>query len=67
MIIVNNIECESFIVTGRMYGSLTRRFNKIFTGDRVGFMYAEMINLWNGSIWGITKEGKRKLIKRIQN
>tara|TARA_B000000557_G_scaffold259061_1_gene254364 strand:- start:2077 stop:2247 length:171 start_codon:yes stop_codon:yes gene_type:complete len=31
------------------------------------FTAASMINLWHGSIWGISENGKRKLLKRIYN
>ena len=31
------------------------------------FSAASMINLWNGSIWGVMENGKRKLLRRIYN
>lgn len=38
-----------------------RRFKRMTYSDP---FYAFGINLWRGSVWGITKEGKRKLLKR---
>ena len=31
------------------------------------FSAASMINLYSGSIWGVMKNGKRKLIRRVYN
>ena len=31
------------------------------------FSAASMINIYSGSIWGITENGKRKLLRRVYN
>ena len=51
-----------FEVTGMMKGG--RRFKPLRFSS---FKTAEIINLWNGSIWGVTENGKRKLLKRVYN
>lgn len=51
-----------FIVTGKEYLS-DKRFKSVYTKSFTAFH----INLWNGRVWGITKEGKRKLLKRVIN
>jgi hypothetical protein len=64
-----NLYLENFtqlIVTGRYYNS-NRRFKRTYEATRAGYSTAMMINLWNGSVYGVTKEGKRKLIKRVIN
>jgi hypothetical protein len=40
------------------------RFKKMVFAS---FKAASMINLWSGSVWGITECGKRKLLKRVYN
>lgn len=55
---------KGFVVTGLLYNS-RKRFTKSFGVD--GFSSAYSINLWNGSIWGVLPNGKRELIKRINN
>lgn len=57
---------DKFIVTGKLYGT-NIRFRKIYNGTVEGYYTAMGINLYNGSVWGQTEEGKRKLIKRIIN
>lgn len=51
-----------FVVTGRYYLS-DKRFKSVYTKSFMAFN----INLWNGRVWGVTKEGKRKLLKRVIN
>jgi hypothetical protein len=58
---INNMFVK-FVITGRLYNSNTR-----FRMSRTTIGQALCINLWNGSIWGVTKEGKRKLLKRVIN
>ena len=41
-------------------------------GNRFKDVYADgkralRINLWQGSVWGVTDTGKRKLLKRVYN
>tara|TARA_S200000501_G_C20621934_1_gene655018 strand:+ start:78 stop:248 length:171 start_codon:yes stop_codon:yes gene_type:complete len=31
------------------------------------FHAANMINLWEGSVWGVLENGRRKLLKRVYN
>ena len=31
------------------------------------FHTANMINLWQGSVWGVLESGRRKLLKRVYN
>ena len=41
-----------------------RRFKKrVFRS----FYAANMINLWEGSVWGVLENGRRKLLKRVYN
>lgn len=40
------------------------RFKKMVFGS---FKTASMINLYAGSVWGITEDGKRKLLRRVYN
>lgn len=49
-------------ITGNLYNS-KKRFLKIVSD----WFTADSTNLWRGSIWGVTKEGKRRLIKRVWN
>ena len=49
-----------FEVTGRMRGG--KRFKPLKFSS---FMAASMTNLHSGSIWGITEDGKRKLLRRV--
>lgn len=58
---INNMFVK-FVVTGKEYLS-----NKCFRLVYKESWYAFSINLWNGRVWGITKEGKRKLLKRVIN
>ncbi len=51
-----------FEVTGMTRGG--KRFKALSFSS---FTAASMINLWNGSIWGITEDGKRKLLRRVYN
>ena len=40
-----------------------KRF-KICTHNR---MHALAINLWRGSVWSVSEEGRRRLMKRVYN
>ena len=51
-----------FEVTGMMRGG--RRFKSLRFSS---FKAASMINLYTGSIWGVTEDGKRKLLRRVYN
>ena len=51
-----------FEVTGTLRNG--SRFKKMQFSS---FNAASMINLYSGSIWGITEDGKRKLIRRVYN
>ena len=52
----------TFEVTGMTRGG--RRFKPMrFSSLRA----ASMINLYSGSVWGVTEDGKRKLLKRVYN
>lgn len=51
-----------FEVTGTLRNG-SRFKKKTFSG----FNAASMINLYSGSIWGVTEDGKRKLLKRVCN
>ena len=50
-----------FHVTGIDFSG--RRFKMTFGS----FKAANMINIWEGSVWGVTDCGKRKLLKRVYN
>ena len=51
-----------FHVTGTNLSK--RRFKRMTFSS---FKAANMINLWKGSVWGVTESGKRKLLKRVYN
>jgi hypothetical protein len=51
-----------FEVTGVLRDG--RRFEKMVFES---FKKASMINLYSGSVWGITEDGKRKLLRRVYN
>jgi hypothetical protein len=51
-----------FEVTGTLRNGV--RFKKMQFSS---FNAASMINVWNGSIWGVTEDGKRKLLRRVYN
>ena len=51
-----------YIVSGRYFNS-----NKKFRNRYSSAIYALNINLWNGRVWGVIKEGKRKLLKTVIN
>lgn len=40
-----------------------KRFKRVYSN----LHYALSINLWNGSVWQVDENGKRKLIKRVYN
>lgn len=51
-----------YVVTGKLYNSNTR-FRREFQMARWAFS----INLWNGRVWGVLPNGKRKLLKTVTN
>jgi hypothetical protein len=51
-----------FEVTGMLRDG--SRFEKMVFSS---FKTASMINLYSGSVWGITEDGKRKLLRRVYN
>ncbi len=51
----------TFIVTGTLRNG--RRFKLRTTNG----MHAAGINLWRGSVWAETPDGKRRLLKRVFN
>lgn len=53
---------DHFVVTGLLYNS-TKRF---VTKHKESF-WSFGVNLWRGSVWGVSKEGKRTLLKRVYN
>ncbi len=60
------IEFVKFLVTGFYYNT-TMKFRSIYGGSQADYHTINSINLWRGRIWGITSEGKRKLIKSVYN
>jgi len=63
MIVIDVAQYVKFVVTGTtVYG---KRFRKQFDGS--AHLYTFGINLWNGSVWGVLPNGKRKLLKRASN
>lgn len=62
---VNLDDYLGFDVTGTdVYG---RRFKRSYSSNKAGFFTAFGINLHNGSVWGVRKDGTRKLLKRVYN
>jgi hypothetical protein len=53
---------KEFHVTGSYTSG--RRFKRMTFSS---FASADMINLWNGSVWGVLENGNRKLLKRVYN
>jgi hypothetical protein len=53
-----------FIVTGILTNG--KRFKKIYSGSSIGYETAKGINLFQGSLWAITMDNKKKLIKRVR-
>jgi hypothetical protein len=53
-------QITGFKVTGRYYNS-SKRFSNTYTS----FDQAMMINLWNGSVWAMLDNGKKRLLKRV--
>ena len=51
-----------FEVTGKLRDG--SRFKKMTFSS---LMVASMINLYQGSIWGVQENGKRKLLRRVYN
>ncbi len=55
------------VVTGRLYRS-NKRFKYVYDASPEGYRTAMMINIWNGSVWGIGAfTGKKILLKRVNN
>ena len=50
-----------FQVTGLTWRG--KRFRLTYSEPHMAFG----INLWNGSIWGVLPNGRRKLLKRVYN
>lgn len=59
-------EFKGFVVTGRLYNS-NKRFSRHFGAGLENAKHAFGINLWNGAVYGIKHDGKRKLLKRVTN
>lgn len=55
-----NSDFKEYHVTGTLYRS-KKRFKMVYSS----FMHADMINLCNGSIFGVKEDGKRTLLKRV--
>ena len=53
---------KSFQVTGKLRSG--KRFKKLNFNS---FHAANMINIYNGSVWGVKEDGTRKLLKRVYN
>lgn len=56
---------KGFVVTG--VDTSGKRFKSSHSSNTQGAMTAFSTNLWQGSVWGILKDGKRKLLKRVYN
>lgn len=54
-------DTNKYVVTG-----IDRR-GKRFSHRYSNFFQAMGINLWNGSVWEVNPQGKRKLLKRVHN
>lgn len=50
-----------YVITG------TTVQGKRFRMQTSNAMHADCINLYNGSVWGVKTDGKRKLLKRVSN
>lgn len=55
-------EYTTFVITGLTY--MKERFKITHSANQAGWYMANKISMLKGSIWGITPEGKRKLLKR---
>ncbi len=55
---------DGFIVTGTLVNG--RRFKFSYASNISSLRHAMGINLWRGSVWGVTDK-KRTLIKRVWN
>lgn len=62
-------QIAAFVVTGRLYQSNKRFVNRYTCGENSKSAYetAMMINLWKGSVWAELENGKRELLKRVNN
>lgn len=60
----NDLDKEFFRyrVTGRYYNS-----NRRFSMGKEKAIEAFSINLWNGRVWGVRKDGSRQLLKTVIN
>lgn len=59
-------DAVKLIVTG--VDTKNKRFRPMqYTNDIAGRMTAYGINLYRGSIWGISKEGQKFLLRRVYN
>jgi len=59
--IFNSSDFAGYIVTGILTNG--QRFRKL----TLNWHYANAINLWRGSVWGMQHNGHRKLLKRVNN
>jgi len=59
---VQDLRYISYIVIGYYYNT-----NKKFRNEYSNRFTAMSINLWNGRVWGILSNGKRKLLKTVIN
>lgn len=64
-VIVNDKKCYGFVVTGEDRDG--RRFSQTYSGSVPGWMHANCINKWKGSIWGLTEDGRRFLLQTTVN
>ncbi len=53
---------KEFHVTGKLRDG--RRFKRMKFSR---FSIADTINIYEGSVWGVQENGKRKLLKRVYN
>lgn len=60
--IISLKQFEKFHVTGVLYND--KRFKTMVYNN---FEFANSINLYNGSIWGVKSDKKRVLLKRVYN
>lgn len=44
-----------------------KRFKSVYSGTANGYVTANNINLYKGSLWGVLPSGKRILLKSVVN
>jgi hypothetical protein len=57
----NTTDFAGYIVTGVLTNGT--RFRRL----TLNWHYANGINLWRGSVWGMKHDGHRQLLKRVYN